>query len=200
MLALISWQPWFVQKCPRLLLRKKSWALMSWRHIVSSWTHLCDEYLKQIGWGCKKLDWNWKMDLSVGVFSKTLKIYMIWRETRVSWGGIGQLSSPVCNLLQRWVTVVYFGQLRNYRSVPWGLCCLSPCYILSLWGSPFLVVRIVVIASSPRACSALLCNWCSDESSGHLFTCLLTIWSSLQNKVQAFRLWQFLLSSRMLQS
>lgn len=31
------------------------------------------------------------MDLSVGVFSKMLKIHMIWRETRVSWGGIGQL-------------------------------------------------------------------------------------------------------------
>lgn len=86
---------------------------------------------------------------------------------------------PVCKPLWRWVTVMYFRQLRNYKSMLWGLCCLSPCYILSLWGSPFLVVEIVV-TTFPRACSALLCNWYSDESSGHLLTCLLTIWSSLQ--------------------
>lgn len=55
-----------------------------------------------------------------------------------------------------------------------GACaaCLLATFRVS---GDLLVVRIVVIASSPRACSALLYNWCSDESSGHLFTCLLTI-------------------------
>lgn len=81
---------------------------------------------------------------------------MIWRETRVFWGGIMQLASPVCSQPWHWITVtcIALGSLETTSLCPRGCAALSPCYVLSLWGPPFLFVTV----PSLRAWSALRCH------------------------------------------
>lgn len=83
---------------------------------------------------------------------------MAWKETRI----MGLNQAIFFSSLQPAAVFCHcciLGSSEIKSLCPGGCAaCLLPSYNWSPWGSPFLVVRIVVLASSPRACSALQCT------------------------------------------